>query len=565
MHRKILTYCLFVIGALAMSNGAVIAAFSDAIPSVGPSILLASLPMAGLMLMAAWVNYSLLIPRLFTRGKYLPYLVVCFILAMAIPLIGIAMECGVRHWLSLPDRIHNYLSPWILIDSLSTASLLMVVMVAMGVGRIYTLWKQETSREQTIAKQYAKAIESMNKSIPATEVAKRLSQIKLLIDVNPVEADRSLRNLSETLRRDLYDLPKIPSVDNQSKQIAPKLVEFISGKRFTLLRDLMLKLLIACVSVTAIFEASDAPNLTLDGLWAFIGMFAIVSLVTYGNKSLCKYFLNKGKIRSYIAGCVIFLIIITLITIVVEYYSYVHTIYNGAPSLMYTLLATLSSFCTLALYLGGITALIVLHNWLQTVRKVAALRAESAKAEFNFLQSQINPHFLFNVINNTSILIHEAPKQASEMVAQLIRMFEYQKRLTDCRIVMLSEEVEFLRNYLLLEQSRKDPFQFEIQFESPDIQIPTLLFIPFVENASKHSSGNRDIRISFSIENSNLIFVCSNLCSDKPSEKKSGGLGIDNTRRRLQLLYGDDFNLSITRKSDRYTVVLTIPVSTPNS
>lgn len=563
MHSKAAACLLGIFMALMLSVGAVIAAFAQDIPTTGHFIILVALPLAALILSCAWVNYKFLIPRYLLRQKYLMYISDCFILAMLIPLFGLAMEAIIRHVFHLPNRLSDCLSPWILVDSLSTASLLMVAMVGMGVARLYAIWRKELDVERCSIDNYRSAIESYKLKIRPQKILDSLDRIKALVYVDPEAANQNLHSLSDTLRRDLYELPKLDFKVDTQETVAPRMADFISSKRYTLLRDVCLKLLIACVSVTAIFEAPDNPNLSKEGLWAFLGMFLILCIITYGAKSLCRHFLEKGKIKLFLTGCGLFMVVMTIVTIVVEYYSYVHTIHNGAPSIFYSILATLSSFCTLSLYLGGVIALVILHNWLCTVKRVNAMKASTAKTELQFLQSQINPHFLFNVLNNAGILITEAPEMASAMLSQLTEIFRYQSSITGKDKVKACEDVAFLTNYLLLEQSRKSPFEFAVKVaeDTNDLEIPALLLIPFVENACKHSCGNRDIRIELGIENDRMNFLCSNVYDPlRKSRHSHGGLGVANTRRRLELIYGNDYKLEIKKEPNRYIIQLSIPI-----
>lgn len=560
---KIIIYSLFCFLALALSSGGVIAAFSDAIPQLGPIILLCALPPACLMLIAAYVNYNTLIPKYFLSRRYIFYLSICLVAAMSIPISGIAMEACLRNWLGLPDRIQNFLSPWILVDSLSTAALLIVIMIGMGVVRVYDEWRREVDVENSTAQEYDRAVENMKRSVQPDEVLASLESIRELVGVNAESANAELRRLSDRLRHDLYDIPKVKISTCRSNTYKFSLLsDFISSPKFTLLRDISLKILIACISITAIFDAPDRPQFTASGFMAFFGMFIALNLLTYGNKSLSKHFLNKGKIGKYIVGAFIFLAGMTVLIIAIEVFSYVHTIHNTILPPLYSIIATISSFCTITLYFGGITALIILHNWLRTVRSVAILKAETSGAELAFLQSQINPHFLFNVLNNAGILIYEDSAYAIEMLGRLSEMFAYQSKITRQDKITIGEEYDFIRNYLLLEQSRKSPFNFSIKIAEglQRTEIPTLLLIPFVENASKHSIGSRDIRVSISTENDNLIFKCDNLCGDKKYSTASGGLGINNTRSRLMLIYGDKFHLSTTKYNSEYKVKLQIPL-----
>lgn len=565
MPNKRTRQALYIAASLAMSAGAVISAFTDIIPISGPIILLAILPPAMLMLLGAWINQRVLIPNYFMQGRYGIYAFCCMLLSISVPLSGIALEAGIRATYSLPDRIHNYLSPWILLDSLSTATLLMVIMLGMALTRVYKLWKAEVKAEKEATIKYAEATEKLTKSIHSQEILRSLSDIEDIAPYDAEVANTKLRALSDRLRHELYDLPHIQAVESAKRTSRfSKLSEFIASKRYTLLRDICLKVLIGCVSVTAIFDAPDHPDLSMQGLWAFLGMAFGVGLLTYGNKSLSKHFLNKGRLKSYAIGALLFLIAMTITIIGIEIGSYVHNVHSGDLSLPYQILATIASFTTITLYFGGVTALIMLHNWLRTEKRVVQVEAETAKSELQFLQSQINPHFLFNVLNNAGIMIYEDTNTAIGMLIQLREMFEYQFDITKRKSVKLQEEIEFLRNYLLLEQSRKSPFDFMIEAdkECESLEIPTLLLIPFVENASKHSSGHRNIAVRIKRMKTRILFECEN--DYEPEQKKNpgrgGGLGISNTRRRLELLYSGQYKLEITTRKNRYKIILTLPL-----
>lgn len=563
-QNNLLRNAIIALCSLIIASGGVIAAFADSLAQIGSMLLVPVMTIALVIIAAAYLNERILIPRFLVRQKYPLYAALCFIAGMAVPLVGIAMEAAVRNSLGLPHRIHDYLSPWILVDSLFTGALLMVIFAGMGVAYVYRLWHREVAEHQQGAEKYSAAIVAMKKRIRPREILESLDRIQSLAGINADEANARLLKLSARLRHELYEMPKIDLPGSKaSAQVAPQLGEFISAKKYTLLRDICLKVLIASVSVTAIFDTPDTPMLSHDGLWAFLGMYLGISLLTYGCKSLCKHFLSKGQLRKFIIGAGIFLVAMTGVLILFQAISY-HPSGAGESSIapIYSALATVSSFVSIALYFGGITAVIVLNKWLRTVKRTATLKARTARAELDFLQSQINPHFLFNVLNNAGILIYEDKEMACGMLARLRRLLEYQFERADKQTVRLGDEVDFLRNYLLLEQSRKSPYQFSLHAPESAMftRIPPLLLIPFVENASKHSTGTRDIRIAIEIEAGSLIFTCQNSCNQIKPHSAAGGLGIANTRRRLQLMYGNDFTLKNSLIADQYTTYLKIPL-----
>jgi len=181
--------------------------------------------------------------------------------------------------------------------------------------------------------------------------------------------------------------------------------------------------------------------------------------------------------------------------------------------------------------------------------------------ELTLLKNQISPHFLFNTLNNANILIETDPQRASSMVLNLSDLLRYQ--IYDCseESVLLNSDIDFLQNFLKLEQSKRDDFEFTLQKEgcSPTLFIPPLLFIPFVENAVKHSvyDGKTNIDIQFKMQEDELIFICINtkLKENLPPSKHSG-IGLSNIRRRLELLFEKKYNLRIEDRGSVFFVEL---------
>lgn len=353
-NNRVLIYTLIAVSALVMATGGVSAAFADVRSTAAPTILLSALCPASTMIVVAWLADRVLVPRFFMRQKYALFMIVAFLLAMLVPVSGIAVEGLIRHLCDLPDRIENYASPWILVDSLSTASLLMVIMIGMGVGRAYRQWQDQVKIETMAARECRAAIESLKTRIRHEDILNTIRSIRQLVGIDCDKANEKLMNLSDCLRHELYDRTACQSVNvTQSAPCNQRLADFIASRRYTLLRDLCLKALIACVALTAIFEAPDRPNLTMDGLWSFLGMFAVVSLLAYGNKSLSKHFLNKGKLRKYIVAAGVFMVAMTVMAIVAQTISYVNGGSDGGELLIYNVITIVSSFLTITLFFCG--------------------------------------------------------------------------------------------------------------------------------------------------------------------------------------------------------------------
>ena len=171
-------------------------------------------------------------------------------------------------------------------------------------------------------------------------------------------------------------------------------------------------------------------------------------------------------------------------------------------------------------------------------------KQKSTEAELAWLKNQINPHFLFNTLNNISSLTQIDPDQAQDSIAQLSDLLRYAMYETNKPLVPIQGEVEFMRNYIELMKLRcNDRAVVNTRFSmtNPQSEIAPLLFISLIENAFKHGlSSSRDSRIDISLtqEGDSLIFTCDNTNYPKSQADRSGsGIGLENTRRRLDLLY----------------------------
>ncbi|ROI06877.1 GHKL domain-containing protein [Chryseobacterium sp. G0240] len=217
------------------------------------------------------------------------------------------------------------------------------------------------------------------------------------------------------------------------------------------------------------------------------------------------------------------------------------------------------------------TTVKLLQKWISDNKRINELSNLTLNMELNELRNQINPHFLFNMLNNVKALIRTDPDKASVVIVKLSEFLRYQLYENSEEKTLLTSEIDFLSNFLNLEKIRRENFSFDIQTDADKriingIFIPPNLFTTFVENAVKHSvdiSGKESyVRIWIKIEDRQLIFTCVN--SRNPdysvSDKKNSGLGLVNIKRRLELLYNNDFELNIISGNKEYSVILKIAV-----
>ena len=218
------------------------------------------------------------------------------------------------------------------------------------------------------------------------------------------------------------------------------------------------------------------------------------------------------------------------------------------------------------------TTVKLLQRWTKDNERMAELRNITLNMELNELRNQINPHFLFNMLNNVKALIRTDPQKASAVIIKLSEFLRYQLYENSEEKTSLVAEMNFLSNFLNLEKVRRDNLSISIDSKTDartmgTVFVPPNLFTTFVENAVKHSvdiSGSAAwVRISVEIDNRSLQFVCSNSKDNSypPSaDKKNSGLGLANIKRRLELLYPDKHSLEISSTDNEYTVNLTIPI-----
>jgi len=205
-------------------------------------------------------------------------------------------------------------------------------------------------------------------------------------------------------------------------------------------------------------------------------------------------------------------------------------------------------------------------EYFKTKEKQKELERKNLKIELNMLRSQINPHFLFNTLNNIDALIRKDPEKASELLIKLSQEMRYMLYDSNEEKVSLASEVEFIKDYISLQRLRiKNPDIIELNLNGDfePIMLPPMLLIPFIENAFKYCNKfdvEKAIIISLSIKNNELIFESNNYYDpeNKTSNHKTGGIGLEVVERRLDLLYPDRHIFNINKVNCQFIVSLKI-------
>ena len=214
------------------------------------------------------------------------------------------------------------------------------------------------------------------------------------------------------------------------------------------------------------------------------------------------------------------------------------------------------------------TGIKVINQWLKSEQRNKEIANEKLKAELSFLKAQINPHFLFNTLNNIYALASAQSENTAPAVMKLSSIMRYV--LTEARndLVPLEKEIQFTSHYIELQKMRltdKTIIDFTVQGDPLGRQIAPLLLLPFVENAFKYGISTRErspISILLEIKKDSLYF---SICNQKHFNTQlrladNTGIGITNTKRRLDLFYEDRYALNIDDKNNDFSVKLKIPV-----
>jgi two-component system, LytTR family, sensor histidine kinase AlgZ len=208
-------------------------------------------------------------------------------------------------------------------------------------------------------------------------------------------------------------------------------------------------------------------------------------------------------------------------------------------------------------------------DWFELEGKRKELENEKLLSELNFLKAQINPHFLFNTLNNLYYLAYTKSENTTEVIAKLSQMMRYMIYESNHAKVPLQKEIEYMESYISLERLRLNdqiPIKFEVKGNVENVWITPLIFITFLENSFKHgvSNNNPDAWVNISIELKDGLCIY-RVENSKPAEaistNEKSGIGLRNVQRRLELSYPGKHELTIEDSKDRYLVKLNIEIN----
>lgn len=217
------------------------------------------------------------------------------------------------------------------------------------------------------------------------------------------------------------------------------------------------------------------------------------------------------------------------------------------------------------LMIGFNIAVKLLFKSMQDEETMKELERRKLQSELKYLKYQVNPHFFMNTLNNIHALVDVDREKARKAIVELSKMMRYMLYESNDKTIPLAKEIQFLNNYIELMKLRfTEQINVKVSFpdDIPSADIPPLLYISFIENAFKHGVSYRSyslICVAMQVEETNLVFTCSNT-NNRKKDHQHRGVGLENIQKRLKLLYGDNYTLSISENEESFNVLLIIPL-----
>ncbi|MBQ3613930.1 MAG: sensor histidine kinase [Bacteroidales bacterium] len=204
-------------------------------------------------------------------------------------------------------------------------------------------------------------------------------------------------------------------------------------------------------------------------------------------------------------------------------------------------------------------------RWNNEKEKLEEEHRRNTEAELDWLKSQLNPHFLFNTLNNISSMIQIDAEKAQDSIGQLSELLRYALYESNMRKVKIVDEIGFMSNYIDLMSLRcNEKTRIKVRFDrfDPALMISPLIFVSLIENAFKHgASAHKEsfIEIDMGMDGEDLVFSCANTIMERPVVDRVGsGIGVENMKRRLELLYPENYSYRQYVENGAYVVIVRI-------
>ena len=277
-------------------------------------------------------------------------------------------------------------------------------------------------------------------------------------------------------------------------------------------------------------------------------------------------FLYRPQLLKFMAWSVLTITAVSLVGMVVVV---IMAKYYYMPRLIYSVVGGAGGYSVMVLtraLTAAVGACVIkgFITWFTEIRYKEQLERQNVATNLELLKAKINPHFLFNTLNNIDVLIEKDAESASVYLKKLSDILRFTLYESPSDTIQLKKELEYITKYIDLQKirtSNPDFVMFDFSRADGNKHIPPMLFTPFIENAFKYSTNkkiNNGIEIIVATTANTIAFNCSNIYDKNEQITAEGGLGLTIMKDRLQLLYPGNHHLEITKTTERFTVALTI-------
>jgi hypothetical protein len=307
------------------------------------------------------------------------------------------------------------------------------------------------------------------------------------------------------------------------------------------------------------YPLSDAFNYAIHSVLSY-------AIIIYGNALwLMPRLYRKKRYLAYTVSILALLIVITFLRVQGQMYVWYHYILGTPYHLGFR--NYIYPFIINTLFFIFSIAFRFTLDFFQIRQQQEQLLKQHAEAQLSLLKAQVQPHFLFNTLNNIYFVAQRESPATADLIEKLSSIMRYFLEQGPKQEIPLTAELDFIRNYIELEKMRmRYPVQTTIELpeDLSAIKIPPMLLIPLVENVFKHGIDKREennyISIRLQISHRLDFSVCNRIRPHTAGYSKGWGIGLNNLSKRLSILYGDKFILESDRSQDSYTSKLNIPL-----
>lgn len=286
-------------------------------------------------------------------------------------------------------------------------------------------------------------------------------------------------------------------------------------------------------------------------------------LGSYIYQRIALFFINRSRSimkaswKEYILVFLVNFILLNLMYILIVF-SITHIPFVWGKSLLINVTISVLLF----LYYTIIRNRILFKSFIEQSFQLEKVKVDQLEAELKFLKSQYHPHFLFNALNTIYFQVDDTNKEAKQSIEQLSDLLRYQLYDIEQQVTM-EQEINYLKSYIAFQQLRMDEGLILDMYFDPKLKeqkVHPLLFQPLIENAFKYVRGGYRIQLGLKLNGNQIEFEIKNsiLQSQNIGNKKDEGIGIENLKRRLDLLYSNKYNLEIKQAENMFVVNLTI-------